>query len=40
MPGWLEINPDKFEGMIKALPTREEIGGTINEQLIIELYSK
>jgi len=40
MPAWLEVNPDKFEGVIKALPTREEIGGTINEQLIVELYSK
>ena len=40
IPGWLEINPDKFEGTVKSLPTREEIGGTINEQLIVELYSK
>lgn len=40
MPGWLEVDRDKYEGTIKALPTREDIGGTINEQLIVELYSK
>lgn len=40
IPTWLEIEPDKFEGTIKSIPNREEIGGTINEQLIVELYSK
>jgi small subunit ribosomal protein S4 len=40
VPAWLEVRPDKFEGEVKSLPTREEIGGTINEKLIVELYSK
>ena len=40
LPNWLEVDRDKFEGEVKAFPTREDIGGTINEQLIVELYSK
>ena len=40
VPGWVELDKDKFKGVFKSLPTREEIGGTINEQLIVELYSK
>ena len=40
-PGWLEIaNQDKLVGKITALPRREEIDQNINEQLIVELYSK
>ena len=40
IPNWLEIRPEAFEGEIKSIPSREEIGGTINEKLIVELYSK
>src|SRR5947209_1648660 len=40
-PGWLEIvNPDKLVGRVVALPRREDIDQNINEQLIVELYSK
>lgn len=40
-PGWLEISgPDKLAGKVVALPRREDIDQTINEQLIVELYSK
>jgi small subunit ribosomal protein S4 len=39
-PPWMEVRPDKFEGEVRSIPTREEIGGTINEKLIVELYSK
>ena len=40
-PGWLEIvNPDKLVGRVTALPRREDIDQNINEQLIVELYSK
>jgi small subunit ribosomal protein S4 len=39
-PAWIEVRPDQFAGEIKSTPTREEIGGTINEKLIVELYSK
>ncbi len=37
---WLQWNPDKIEGTILELPSREAIPENINEQLIIELYSK
>lgn len=37
---WLELNESKFEGTMKASPDRSELSSEINEQLIIELYSK
>ena len=37
---WLEWNPDKLEGKFLDYPTREAIPEKINEQLIVELYSK
>ncbi|NBC24223.1 MAG: 30S ribosomal protein S4 [Bacteroidetes bacterium] len=37
---WLEWNPDKMEGKLIAYPEREAIPEKINEQLIVELYSK
>jgi len=37
---WLEFNPDKMEGVFLEYPTREQIPEKINEQLIVELYSK
>jgi small subunit ribosomal protein S4 len=39
-PSWLEINRDNFTGRILALPKREDINLPVNEQLIVELYSK
>ncbi len=38
--GWLEFNRDKMEGKFLAYPTRDQIPEKINEQLIVELYSK
>jgi len=40
VPRWLETDKDKFEGTVKALPTREDITLPIQEQLIVELYSR
>ncbi|MDP8224013.1 MAG: 30S ribosomal protein S4 [Candidatus Lernaella stagnicola] len=40
VPVWVDVDGAKFAGEVKNVPTREEIGGTINEQLIVELYSK
>lgn len=40
LPRWVEIDKDKFEGEVKALPTREDITLPIQEQLIVELYSR
>lgn len=39
-PKWLEFDSTKLVGKVKALPVREDIDLTINEQLIVELYSK
>ncbi len=40
IPGWLEVNKKQLSVVIKALPTREDIDPDINEQLIIEFYSR
>lgn len=40
VPTWLELDKDNFKGNVKALPNREEITMPIQEQLIVELYSK
>lgn len=37
---WLEWNPEKLEGKFIEYPVREQIPENINEQLIVELYSK
>ena len=39
-PNWLEVNRENFSGRITALPKREDINLPVNEQLIVELYSK
>jgi small subunit ribosomal protein S4 len=40
-PGWLEVvGADDMRGRVVALPRRDDIGQNINEQLIVELYSK
>ena len=40
MPGWLKVNRKKFEVTITGVPTREEAEPDINEQLIVEYYSR
>ena len=37
---WIEVNTDKLEGTFKARPERQDLPGEINENLIVELYSK
>ena len=37
---WLSVNKDQFSGTVARIPTREEIAPIVNEQLIVELYSK
>ncbi len=39
-PEWLEVNADKLEGTFKARPDRQDLSNEINENLIVELYSK
>jgi small subunit ribosomal protein S4 len=40
IPGWLEMEKASFTGTVKALPTREDVTMPIEEQLIVELYSR
>ena len=37
---WVEVNADKMEGVFKAYPERDDLPQEINENLIVELYSK
>jgi small subunit ribosomal protein S4 len=39
-PEWLVVDSDQFAGRVASIPTRESIPVPINEQLIVELYSK
>ena len=40
IPDWLQFDPEKTSGAIKSVPTREQINLPVQEQLIVELYSK
>ena len=40
VPSWLELDADGFQGTVKQMPARDEIVMPIQEQLIVELYSK
>lgn len=40
MPSWVELDKDNFRGTVRSLPVRADIAADIDEQLIIELYSK
>ncbi|HMB39692.1 MAG TPA: 30S ribosomal protein S4 [Wenzhouxiangellaceae bacterium] len=37
---WVEVDADKLEGTVKSLPERDDLPPDINENLIVELYSK
>ena len=39
-PAWVEVAADKAEGVFKKSPDRDEFGADINENLIVELYSR
>ena len=39
-PAWLQVDRDNYKGRVTALPKREDINLPVNEQLIVELYSK
>ena len=40
VPEWLDLDKDNFAGVIKALPSREDLTMPIQEQLVVEFYSK
>jgi small subunit ribosomal protein S4 len=39
-PSWVDVAADKAEGVFKKTPDRDEFGSDINENLIVELYSR
>jgi small subunit ribosomal protein S4 len=39
-PVWIEVNVKEMTGIFKSLPDRVDLGSDINEQLVVELYSK
>ena len=40
IPAWLDVDQENLKGVVKELPTRDEIDVPVNEMLIVELYSK
>ncbi|BCS53082.1 30S ribosomal protein S4 [Geobacter sp. SVR] len=40
IPQWLELDREGYKGSLKGLPVREDITTPIQEQLVVELYSK
>ena len=40
LPGWVQVDATKMEGVFKKSPDRDEFGADINESLIVELYSR
>lgn len=40
VPEWLELDRAAFKGTVRGLPTKENIGLPVNEQMVVELYSR
>jgi small subunit ribosomal protein S4 len=40
IPAWVELNRAEMKGTVKAFPSREELTMPMQEQLVVELYSK
>ncbi len=40
MPHWIELDRANYRGKIRAFPTKEELDLPVNEQLVVELYSR
>jgi small subunit ribosomal protein S4 len=40
VPGWLTLNAESFKAVVNRLPTRDEMDPSVNEQLIVEFYSR
>jgi small subunit ribosomal protein S4 len=40
LPAWLDLDTSKFEGIFKVFPAREEMNLPVQEQLVVEFYSK
>jgi small subunit ribosomal protein S4 len=40
LPEWVEVNDKEFRGVFKSAPGRDDVLPDINENLVVELYSK
>ena len=40
LPSWVSVDTNKLEGVFKNMPDRSELSSDINEQLVVEFYSK
>jgi len=40
IPDWLELDKGAFKGVVRALPAKEQITLPVNEQMVVELYSR
>lgn len=40
IPAWLELDRAAFKGTVKAMPTKDDIALPVNEQMVVELYSR
>jgi small subunit ribosomal protein S4 len=40
IPEWLELDKAGFKGTVRALPTKDQIALPVNEQMVVELYSR
>ena len=40
LPGWVDVDAKKFNGVFKSIPERSDLSSHINESLIVALYSK
>jgi small subunit ribosomal protein S4 len=40
IPEWLELDKTAFKGTIRALPSKDQISLPVNEQMVVELYSR
>jgi small subunit ribosomal protein S4 len=40
VPAWLSLDEDKMDGRVLGLPTRQEIDALVQEQMIVEFYSR
>ena len=40
VPAWIEVEKDKFRAVVKDIPKRDDVTSTIEERLVVELYSK
>ena len=40
VPDWLTVDKEQFSGKVSRIPSRDEIAPIVNEQLIVELYSR